>query len=127
MSDSTNQFNTSLVGTFFDSLPGYRLSHTHFRIGSKYHSDTFVHAKGLFQNSFYTSRIGLDLSKRIKDICDSKHKKIVTLVSYERYSELLLGMIRNFLNTMDPKLSVHLCVMADKDGVMCPIRQKIIL
>lgn len=121
MSDSTNQFNTSLVGTFFDSLPGYRLSHTHFRIGSKYHSDTFVHAKGLFQNSFYTSRIGLDLSKRIKDICDSKHKKIVTLVSYERYSELLLGMIRNFLNTMDPKLSVHLCVMADKDGVMCPI------
>lgn len=119
------QLKIELADSYFESLPGYRLSDIHFKIGSKYHSNTFIHAKGLFQNSFYTSRIGLDLAMKINEICRNNNKNKITLVSYERYSELLLGMIRNFLGTMkeegEDDLSVHLCVMVDKEGEMRPI------
>lgn len=101
--------------------PGYKLEHTHFRIGSKYHSDTFLYAKGLFQNSFYASRIALTIARRIRQKCSESMFDAITLVSYERYSELLLGIVRNFLNTMMPDVLVSLCVMVEKDGEMQPI------
>ena len=109
---------------YFRDQPGFKLDHTHFRIGSKYHSDTFLYAKGLFQNSFYASRIGMIIANLIKLKCeepDNKNIDSITIVSYERYSELLLGIIRNLLKSMMPSLEVLLCVMVEKEGEMVPI------
>lgn len=106
---------------YFRDQPGFKLDHTHFRIGSKYHSDTFLYAKGLFQNSFYASRIGMIIANLIKLKCeepDNKNIDSITIVSYERYSELLLGIIRNLLKSMMPSLEVLLCVMVEKEGEM---------
>ena len=106
---------------FLDRLQGYKLENVHFRIGSKYHSDTFVHARVLLQNSYFTSRIALILGKRINDICHEKSFSTITLVGYERYSELLLGLMTNFLQAMDPHIFVSICIMADK-GEMDPVK-----
>ena len=115
--------NLNIVNAFqyIDGLQGYKLEPIHFRIGSKYHSDTFIHARILLQNSYYTSRVALILSKKINNLCQEKAIKTVTLVGYERYSELLLGLMKNFLQAMSPSLVVTTCIMAD-EGTMVPMK-----
>ncbi len=114
-------FNYSKAESYLKSLQGYRLDNIHFRIGSKYHTDTFIHARVLLQNSFYTSRIALVLADKIYSYCIDKSLLEITLVGYERYSELLLGLLTNFLHTLNPGIRVSSCIMVDVAGKMRPV------
>lgn len=78
-------------------IEGYKLSNTHFKIGSKIHSKDFYYAKRLFQNSYYTSRIALLIAKEINSLSIDKELDI-TLIGYEMYSELLISLIQKFLH-----------------------------
>lgn len=82
---------------YIKSLDGYRISETHFKIGSKIHSSDFYYAKRLFQNSYYTARIALLLAIKIKDELTDIRTPL-TIVGYEMYSELLISLIKKFLN-----------------------------
>ena len=100
---------------FIGGLRGYKLENVHFASGSQYHTDTFIHARVLLQNSYYSSRIALLLSKKIEERCKGLQK--ITLVGYERYSELLLGLITNYLQSLSKGLTVSTCIMADENGM----------
>ncbi len=79
------------------NISGFKIGDTHFKIGSKIHATSFYYAKRLFQNSFYTSRIALQLAKEILNREHIKQNDEITLVGYEMYSELLLSLIKKFL------------------------------
>lgn len=81
---------------YIKSLDGYKISETHFKIGSKIHSSDFYYAKRLFQNSYYTARIALLLAIKIKDELTDIRTPL-TIVGYEMYSELLISLIKKFL------------------------------
>ena len=78
---------------YINDLQGFKLENIHFKIGSKFHTDTFIHARVLLQNSYYTSRIALMLAEKICSLCHDLNLPNLTLVGYERYNELLLGLI----------------------------------
>jgi hypothetical protein len=100
---------------YIENFDGFRITETHFKIGTKIHSEDFYYAKRLFQNSFYTTRLAMLLAIRIKNKINEingqieeenkqkedkdKKQKIdkITLVGYEMYSELLLSLIEKFL------------------------------
>lgn len=82
---------------------GYKISNTHFRLGSKIHISDFYYAKKLFQNSFFTTPLAFSIAQ---DIFETHIKKLhninevansFTLVGYEEYSSFLVSSIRNFL------------------------------
>jgi hypothetical protein len=81
---------------YIDNFDGFRISNTHFKIGTKIHSEDFYYAKRLFQNSFYTVRLAMLLAIEIKEKVGNINQSI-TLVGYEMYSELLLSLIEKFL------------------------------
>jgi hypothetical protein len=85
-----------LLENYVDNFDGYHISNTHFKIGNKIHSSDFYYAKRLFQNSFYTTRLAMNLAKKIDEANTNKTKPI-TLIGYEIYSELILSLIEKFL------------------------------
>ena len=95
-------------------LDAYRISNTHFKIGSKVHSSDFFYAIRLFQNSYYTSRIAILLAIKIKEQLNDTNKSL-TLVGYELYSELLLSLIKKYLTDFGYK-NVNHFVTKDVDG-----------
>lgn len=86
----------SSLDEYIDNFDGFHIINTHFKIGTKIHSEDFYYAKRLFQNSFYTARLAMLLAIKIKKTIDSA-KKEVMLVGYEMYSELLLSLTEKFL------------------------------
>ena len=108
-----SMFKIESARGYINSLQGYKLSGIHFRIGRKYHTNTFVHAKVLLHNSFFTSRIALKIAMELSS--SLKDKTVITLVGYERYSELLLGMVAHFLKSMYKTLTISTCIMVDDD------------
>ncbi len=98
------------------NLDGFRISDTHFKIGSKIHSSDFFYAKRLFQNSYYTSRIAILLAIQIKNELSDKNKYL-TLIGYEYYSELLLSLIKKFLLDFGYKSVNHFLVIDIDDDV----------
>ncbi|MDX8340034.1 hypothetical protein SLH46_12610 [Draconibacterium sp. IB214405] len=92
--DRADTYNN--INEYIDNFDGFRISNTHFKIGTKIHSEDFYYAKRLFQNSFYTVRLAMFLAIEIKKKVGSTNQSI-TLVGYELYSELLLSLIEKFL------------------------------
>ncbi len=93
-------------------IPGFKLSKSHFLIGSKIHLEDFYFAKRLFQNSFFASKFAFLITKHIiethQDIFDkyieifAKNNKFepkdgITLLGYGLYSELLVSLVEYFL------------------------------
>ena len=111
-------FDKTKLDSYLKDFQGYKLDKIHFRIGSKYHTDTFIHARVLLQNSFYTSRIALLLVEKIIKLCKDNALSTITLVGYERYSELLLGIVTNYLNSLESNLTVSSCIMVDTGETM---------
>jgi hypothetical protein len=86
----------SSLNEYIDNFDGFRIKNTHYKIGTKIHSEDFYYAKRLFQNSFYTARLAMLLAIRInEEVLDKKQR--IALVGYEMYSELLLSLIEKFL------------------------------
>ncbi|MBF0647951.1 hypothetical protein IR083_03875 [Dysgonomonas sp. GY75] len=82
---------------------GYKISRTHFKLGSKVHIQDFYYAKRLFQNSFFTMPLSYLISDYIYGIVHDAFDEI-TLMGYEDYSAQLIGNIRNIL---EKKLQQH--------------------
>lgn len=90
---------------------GYKISETHFRLGSKIHIKDFYYAKRLFQNSFFTTPLSYIISKSIIEIVSNPNLKLITeekikanepdlkitIIGYEDYSSFLTSTIRNVL------------------------------
>ena len=110
-------FETQNLTAFLEGLQGYKMKDVHFAGGSQYHTDTFFHARVLLQNSYYTSRIALLLADKIAGCCNNAEVQNITLVGYERYSELLLGLITNYLRSMEKGPTVSTCIMAEDNGM----------
>jgi len=84
-------------------LQGFKISNTHFRLGSKIHIRDFYYAKRLFQNSYYSSRFGFVIAKEIiktylLSYRDKKSSYKLTVLGYGIYSEFLLSMTIGFIN-----------------------------
>lgn len=84
---------------FFCKYKGYKVSNSHFRLGSKIHISDFYYAKRIFYNSFYANRFAFLvaqylLANNLKTV--SKREKI-SLIGYSRYSELLVSNVRRLL------------------------------
>lgn len=112
------------VKTYIGSMEGYKISHTHFKIGSKIHAEDFFYAKRLFQNSYYTARIAMLLAIMIQEQLPEPEKGL-TLVGYEMYSELLLSLTSKFLSECGYK-KVNQFVTLDTEDKMKHIPENII-
>lgn len=97
---------------YFKSLTGYKISNSHFELGSNLHICDYFYAKRLFYNSYFTNRFAFLITQYIltnfKELildtlnlhdqnCNEKEKSI-TLVGYENYTELLVSNVRKMLN-----------------------------
>ncbi len=86
-------------------IPGFKLSNSHFLLGSKVHISDFYFAKRLFQNSFFASKFAFLIAKYVISIIEqqkNKKKKDIldegfTLLGYGLYSELLVSLVEYFL------------------------------
>jgi len=87
--------------------PGYEISPTHMRLGSKIHIDKFYEAEPLFYNSYYTKRFAWLLFHQIKDeVLNNRQgedggNKPVLLVGYNTYSEMLIRELMLLINSLD--------------------------
>lgn len=126
--------NTQLEDKHNDSTNnrGYKISNTHFKLGSKIHISDFYYAKKLFQNSFFTTPLAYSISQCIiesylkrEDILDDSVNSF-TLVGYEDYSSFLVSSVRNFLvrfNTEKPKIEINHLII--KDGSISTNNRKL--
>ena len=112
------QKNTAMTAweNYYRKRGGYSIKNTHFKVGTKYHSNQFVYGKGVFQNSYHTTRLALLL---VRGIMDTEPKKTdhITLVGYEMYSELLLGLVEDLMQEMEYRQTDHFLVRDDKEGI----------
>lgn len=74
---------------------GYKITDSHFRLGSKTHISDFIYAKRVFQNSFFTDRFAFMIAKYFKE----NHPKVksLTLLGYGEYSQLLINRVEKIL------------------------------
>jgi len=103
------------LNTYIDKSGGYHISQTHFKIGGKIHSEDFYYAKGLFQNSFYTTRLAMYLTTELTKVIKENKIQYLTLIGYEMYSELLLSLMEKFLED-STKIIINHFVAQDEDG-----------
>lgn len=84
---------------FFYKFKGYKISNSHFRLGSKLHISDYYYAKRLFYNSFYANRFAFLISRYLlENVFNTiNQKRDITLVGYSRYSELLVSNVRRLL------------------------------
>lgn len=95
---------------------GYKISETHFRLGSKIHIENFYYAKKMFQNDFFVLPLAFSVAKNIDNLYEEKDKKI-TLVGYESYSSLLISNVRYFLSKYFNFRGLNHCLISS-DGVI---------
>jgi len=94
--------DSTYVKNKIESLPGFKIPNSHFKLGSKIHISDFYYAKRFFQNSFFASRFAFILAKYIFDkhlnnTDVSKNIKELTIIGYGLYSELLLSLVVSFI------------------------------
>lgn len=97
-----DKYNGFGVEKLIKSLPGYKISNSHFRLGSKIHMKDFYYAKRLFQNSFYSSRFAYIIASYLMEkyfVLPRKSSVIneLTVIGYGIYSELLISTIRVYI------------------------------
>ncbi len=86
---------------FFNKFKGYKISDSHFKLGSKIHINDFYYAKRLFYNSFYANRFAFLIAQHLLKIDDinklETNNEKLTLIGYGKYSELLVSNVRRIL------------------------------
>lgn len=92
----------SNISVFLKNLPGFKLSGSHFLLGSKIHISTFYFAKRFFQNSFFASKFAFLITRYIISSHAGLKNQIksegLSLIGYGLYSELLISLIEDFLS-----------------------------
>ncbi|MDD5242292.1 MAG: hypothetical protein PHG47_11325 [Sulfuricella sp.] len=94
-----SQDNVEKKEKFFYKFKGYKVSNSHFKLGSKIHINDFYYAKRIFYNSFYANRFAFLVAKYILNelINNFSKDKEISLIGYSRYSELLVSNTRRLL------------------------------
>jgi hypothetical protein len=97
--------NADNIDALIKGLPGYKISSSHFRLGSKIHISDFYYAKRLFQNSFFSSRFAYIIAnyindKYLKEKSDGSIIEKLTIIGYGIYSELLLSTIESYIKEL---------------------------
>ncbi|MCL4482920.1 MAG: hypothetical protein M1445_09980 [Bacteroidetes bacterium] len=104
---------------YINELPGYKISDTHFRLGSKIHIAHFYYAKRLFQNSFFASRLAFLIAKEILTDHRDKIKEFeysgLSLIGYGLYSELLISLVEKFLKKKLSLSKINHDLISDAD------------
>ncbi len=99
---TSSKEETSKKDRFFDRFKGYKISDSHFKLGSKIHIGDFYYAKRLFYNSFYANRFAFLIARHLlmKDEVNElkRNKEKITLIGYGKYSELLVSNVRRILH-----------------------------
>lgn len=83
-----------------NSITGYKISKSHFKLGSKAHIRDFIYAKRLFQNSFFAHRFSFIVAKYLKDYFIKnplKEGESLTLLGYGEYSQMLINRVERML------------------------------
>jgi len=105
-----------------DESVGYLLKDTHFKIGSKVHSEHFYYAKPLFQNNKETKILAKIIVEKIKEKTEEEtpiNTKKITLIGYEMYSELLLSLVKKELEGIYQKeKEINHFIAQDEDGIL---------
>jgi len=90
---------------FLDEIKGFKMSESHFELGSNIHIRDYYYAKRLFYNSFYTNRFAFLVTrfilKKFSDLIKTKSQLKtgqITLLGYENYSDMLVSNVRKMLN-----------------------------
>lgn len=88
------------IDRFFCKFKGYKVSNSHFRLGSKIHISDFYYAKRIFYNSFYANRFAFLVARYLLNTSLSgvSRQENISLIGYSRYSELLVSNVRRLLN-----------------------------
>lgn len=108
-----NNKNTNIKNQILN-YSGFKISNSHFRLGSKIHISDFYYAKKLFQNSYYASKFAFVIAKYIikKHLMASKNNKVqineLSLIGYGLYSELLLSLIVKFIVAYNKNNGINL-------------------
>jgi hypothetical protein len=94
--------NVTKEERFFYKFKGYKISNSHFRLGSKLHISDYYYAKRLFYNSFYANRFAFLITKYLLNTAIDGFGGIdrtaqFTLIGYSRYSELLVSNVKRLL------------------------------
>ena len=104
---------------YINELSGYKISNTHFRLGSKIHISHFYYAKRFFQNSFFASRLAFLITKEILTTHVNKKDEFktngLTLIGYGLYSELLLSLVEKFLKKVLSLKKINHDLISDAD------------
>ncbi|MCP4971753.1 MAG: hypothetical protein GY932_14300, partial [Arcobacter sp.] len=104
---------------------GYKISSTHFRLGSKIHIKDFYYAKRLFQNSFFTTPLAFKLANYLFNKKALKENKEYTVVGYDTYSDFLVSSMRNLLDQWaSGKVKINHCTIS-KDGNLSIDKEKL--
>lgn len=84
---------------FFYSLQGYKISDSHFKLGSKIHISDFYYAKRMFYNSFFANRFAFFIASYIlNNQLKNNALRPFTLIGYSYYSELMVSNTRRLLS-----------------------------
>lgn len=97
---------------YFKNLTGYKISNSHFELGSNLHISDYFYTKRLFYNSYYTNRFAFLITRyilhqfkeliektlEINEHTNNEKEKAITLIGYENYTELLVSNVRKMLN-----------------------------
>lgn len=75
---------------------GYKITDTHFRLGSKTHIQDFIYAKRIFQNSFFTDRFAFIIAKYYLENYETKRS--LTILGYSEYSQMLINRVEKILS-----------------------------
>lgn len=108
--------------TFFKSLKGFKISKSHFKLGTKLHIHDFYYAKRLFYNSFYSNRFAFLISEYILN----NHLKNgelnlnseVTILGYGVHAELLVSNIRRLIADQGYMNIHHEVILEDGETVL---------
>jgi len=88
-------------------MNGYKISNSHFKLGSKTHIKDFIYAKRLFQNSYYAHRFAFIVAKYLKNYFANNPigDKSLTLLGYGEYSQMLINRVERLIKPIIPNIN----------------------
>jgi len=92
---------------------GYKISNTHFRLGSKTHIQDFIYAKRIFQNSFFTDRFAFLVSRYY--LQHFRSLTPLTILGYGDYSQLLINRVEKILGKVLHGKKINHNMVSDMD------------
>lgn len=100
---------------FYYKIKGYKVSNSHFKLGSKIHISDFYYAKRIFYNSFFANRFAFLAADFIFNnlISLEPRNEEITLIGYSRYSELLVSNTRRLLEELGFNKINHDIILED--------------